>query len=67
MATKSVIEIEIIDEQFKAFDAQLKAVQATVAKLPEQWRKVTKEVNEEQKAENIRTDGKTGLINHQDH
>ena len=51
MATKSVIEIEIIDEQFKAFDAQLKAMQASIAKMPEQWKKVTKEVNEEQKAE----------------
>ena len=51
MATTSVIEIEIIDEQFKAFDAQLKAMQALIAKLPDQWKKVTKEVNEEQKAE----------------
>ena len=51
MATTSVIEIEIIDEKFKAFDAQLKAMQALIAQLPDQWKKVTKEVNEEQKAE----------------
>ena len=51
MATKSVIEIEIIDEQFKAFDAQLKAVQTILAKMPEQWKTIAKEVNEEQKAE----------------
>lgn len=51
MATKSVIEIEIIDEQFKAFDVQLKAIQAIVASLPNQWKAVTKEVKEEQKAE----------------
>ena len=51
MATKSVIEIEIIDEQFKAFSAQLKAMQSIVAGMPEQWKAITKEVNEEQKAE----------------
>jgi len=51
MATKSVIEIEIIDAQFKAFDAQLKAMQAIIAGMPEQWKAITKEVNEEQKAE----------------
>jgi hypothetical protein len=51
MATKSVIEIELIDEQFKAFSAQLKAMQAIIAKMPEQWKAITKEVTEEQKAE----------------
>ncbi len=51
MATKSVIEIELIDEQFKAFSAQLKAMQSIVAGMPEQWKAITKEVNEEQKAE----------------
>jgi hypothetical protein len=51
MATKSVIEIELIDDQFKAFSAQLKAMQAIIGSMPEQWKAVTKEVNEEQKAE----------------
>ena len=51
MATKSVIEIELIDEQFKAFSAQLKAMQSIIAQMPEQWKEITKEVNEEQKAE----------------
>jgi hypothetical protein len=51
MATKSVIEIELIDEQFKAFSTQLKALQAIVASLPNQWKAVTKAVNDEQKAE----------------
>jgi len=51
MATKSVIEIELIDEQFKAFGAQLKAIQAIIGSMPDQWKAVTKEVNEEQKAE----------------
>lgn len=51
MATKSVIEIELIDEQFKAFSAQLKAMQSIIAQMPEQWKAITKQVNEEQKAE----------------
>ena len=51
MATKSVIEIELIDEQFKAFSAQLKAMQSIIAQMPEQWKAIAKEVNEEQKAE----------------
>jgi hypothetical protein len=51
MATKSVIEIELIDEQFKAFSAQLKAMQSIVAGMPEQWKNITKEVQNEQKAE----------------
>jgi len=51
MATKSVIEIELIDEQFKAFSAQLKAMQAIVAGMPDQWRNIAKEVQNEQKAE----------------
>ena len=51
MATKSVIEIEIIDAQFKAFDAQLKAMKDILAQMPEQWKAITKEVNEEERAE----------------
>ena len=51
MATKSVIEIELIDEQFKAFSAQLKAMQAIVAGMPDQWQNIAKEVQNEQKAE----------------
>ena len=51
MATKSVIEIELIDEQFKAFSAQLKAMQAIVAGMPDQWRNIAKEVQNEQKAD----------------
>ena len=51
MATKSVIEIELIDEQFKAFGAQLQAIQAIIGSMPNQWKEVNKAVNEEQKAE----------------
>jgi hypothetical protein len=51
MATKSVIEIELIDDQFKAFSAQLKAMQAIIGSMPDQWKAVTKSVNEEQRAE----------------
>ena len=51
MATKSVIEIELIDEQFKAFGEQLKKMQDIIGKMPDQWKKITKEVEAEGKAE----------------
>lgn len=44
MTTKAVIEIDILDEKFKAFEAALEKLQEVVGKLPSDWKKVTSEI-----------------------
>jgi len=51
MAVKSVIEIDLLDEKFQAFNTQMLALQAILAAMPEQWKKVAKEISEAEKAE----------------
>ena len=51
MATKSIIEIDLLDEKFQAFNEQMLKLQSILEAMPGQWKNIAKEIKEAEKAE----------------
>jgi hypothetical protein len=51
MATKSVIEIDILDEKFKSFQAQFEKYKKALEKMPKDWEKINKGISLAEKAQ----------------
>lgn len=52
MATKSVIEIDVLDEKFKSFQQQFEKYKKALEKMPKDWEKVNKSISLASKAQN---------------
>jgi hypothetical protein len=46
MVTKSVIEIDVLDEKFKAFASVFEKYQEALKKMPGDWQKVNASANQ---------------------